>query len=118
MKLMPNSGKEAFQLEYSQAIGSLMYAMTSTRPDIAYVVGKLSIFTINPSTQHRDAINILFKYLKPTMDYGITYSGFPSIIEGYSDASWITNIEDHSSTTDCKFLLEEANVHYKFEHEV
>ena len=39
VKLMSNTGKAISQLEYSQAIGSLMYAMTSTRPDIAYVVG-------------------------------------------------------------------------------
>ncbi|KAL0352393.1 UNVERIFIED_CONTAM: putative mitochondrial protein [Sesamum calycinum] len=47
-------------------LGCLMYVMTSTRPDIAYAVGKLR---------------------------------FPSIVEGYPDASWITNVEDHSSTS-------------------
>nr|GEV74980.1 zinc finger, CCHC-type [Tanacetum cinerariifolium] len=56
------------QLEYFRAIGCLMYAMISTRPDIAFAVGKLS-------------------------------SGYPSVIEGYSDASWINNMEDHSSTS-------------------
>nr|GEV04433.1 zinc finger, CCHC-type [Tanacetum cinerariifolium] len=40
-KLMPNIGKPIDQLEYSRAIGCLMYAMTSTRPDIAHVVGRL-----------------------------------------------------------------------------
>ncbi|CAM8956478.1 unnamed protein product [Rhodiola kirilowii] len=42
VKLLPNTGEAISQLEYSQVIGCLMYAMTSTRPDIAYVVGKLS----------------------------------------------------------------------------
>nr|GEV56578.1 zinc finger, CCHC-type [Tanacetum cinerariifolium] len=37
-KLKPNTGKPVDQLEYSRAIGYLMYAMTSNRPDIAYVV--------------------------------------------------------------------------------
>nr|GEW12834.1 hypothetical protein [Tanacetum cinerariifolium] len=41
-KLKPNTGKPVDQLEYSRAIGCLMYAMTSTRHDIAYVVGRLS----------------------------------------------------------------------------
>ncbi|GJT04265.1 hypothetical protein Tco_0838727 [Tanacetum coccineum] len=45
------------------------------------------------------------KYLKGTMDYGLTYTGFPSVLEGYSDASWITNREDHSSTSGWVFLL-------------
>nr|GEZ70605.1 zinc finger, CCHC-type [Tanacetum cinerariifolium] len=41
-KLKPNTGKPVDQLEYSRAIGCLMYVMTSTRPDIAYDVGRLS----------------------------------------------------------------------------
>nr|GEY14549.1 hypothetical protein [Tanacetum cinerariifolium] len=44
-KLMPNTGKPVDQLEYSRAIGCLMYAMTSTRPNIAYAIGRLSKFT-------------------------------------------------------------------------
>ncbi|GKC27419.1 zinc finger, CCHC-type containing protein, partial [Tanacetum coccineum] len=40
-KLKPNTSKPVDQLEYSRAIGCLMYAMTSTRPYIAYVVGRL-----------------------------------------------------------------------------
>nr|GEV89683.1 zinc finger, CCHC-type [Tanacetum cinerariifolium] len=44
-KLKPNTGKPVDQLEYSRAFGFLMYAMTSTRPYIAYDVGRLSRFT-------------------------------------------------------------------------
>ncbi|GJX18556.1 zinc finger, CCHC-type containing protein [Tanacetum coccineum] len=51
-KLMPNNGHTVSQLEYSRVIGCLMYAMTCTRPDIAFAVGKLSRHTSNPSTQH------------------------------------------------------------------
>ncbi|GKG10504.1 hypothetical protein Tco_0341904 [Tanacetum coccineum] len=40
-KLKPNTGKPVDQLEYSRAIGYLMYAMTSTRPDITYALGRL-----------------------------------------------------------------------------
>ncbi|GJZ09984.1 zinc finger, CCHC-type containing protein [Tanacetum coccineum] len=50
--LKPNTGKPVDQLKYFRAIGCLMYAMTSTRPDIAYAVGRLSRFTSNPSRQH------------------------------------------------------------------
>ncbi|GJW21760.1 zinc finger, CCHC-type containing protein [Tanacetum coccineum] len=41
MKFPPNKGTLVSQLEYSRAIGCLMYAMISTRPDIAFAVGKL-----------------------------------------------------------------------------
>nr|GEX75964.1 reverse transcriptase domain-containing protein [Tanacetum cinerariifolium] len=105
IKLMPNTGRVVDQLEYSRAIGCLMYAMTSTRPDIACVVGKLSRYTSNPSTHHWHAIMRVFKYLKITMDYVLSYVGFPLVLEGYSDASWITNLEDHTSTAGWVFWL-------------
>ncbi|GKF68312.1 hypothetical protein Tco_0197991 [Tanacetum coccineum] len=98
-KLMPNNGQAASQLEYSRVIGCLMYAMTYTRPDIAFVVGKLSRYTSNPSTKHRQAIQRVLKYLKKTMDYRLTYTGYPSVLEGYTDASWIINTEDNSFTS-------------------
>nr|GEX52831.1 zinc finger, CCHC-type [Tanacetum cinerariifolium] len=104
-KLKPNIGKLVDQLEYSRAIGYLMYAMTSTRPDIAYPVSKLSRFTSNPSRHHWKAITRVFKYLRGTKNYGLSYVGYPSVLEGYSDASWINHVEDSSSTSGWVFLL-------------
>ncbi|GJZ77064.1 hypothetical protein Tco_0641736 [Tanacetum coccineum] len=103
--LMSNTRKPVDQLEYSRAIGCLMYAMTSTRPDIAYTVGRLSRFTSNPSRQHWHAITRVFKYLKGTMIYGVSYVGYPLVLEAYSNASWINHVEDSSSTSGWVFLL-------------
>ncbi|GJS57367.1 zinc finger, CCHC-type containing protein [Tanacetum coccineum] len=74
-KVMPNNGQAVSQLEYSRVIDCLMYVMTCTRPDIAFAVGKLRRYTSNP------------------------------VLEGYTDASWISNSEDNSSTNDWVFLL-------------
>ncbi|GJT72888.1 hypothetical protein Tco_1032174, partial [Tanacetum coccineum] len=104
-KLKPNTGKSVDQLEYSRAIGCLLYAMTSTRPDIAYAVGRLSRFTSNLSRQHWKAITKVFKYLRGTKDYDLPYVGYSSVLEGYSDASWINHVEDSSSTSRWVFLL-------------
>nr|GEV46648.1 zinc finger, CCHC-type [Tanacetum cinerariifolium] len=104
-KLKPNTGKPVDQLEYSRAIGFLMYAMISTGPDIAYAVGRLSRFTSNPSRQHLKAITRIFKFLRGTKDYGLSYIGYPSVLEGYSDASWINHVKDSSSTIGWVFLL-------------
>ena len=98
-KLYPNTGRVVDQLLYSRVVGSLMYAMTCTRPDIAFVVGKFSRYTSNPSSVHWHAINRVLKYLRKTIDYGIVYTGYPSVLEGYTDASWITDSKDHSSTS-------------------
>ncbi|GJW83594.1 zinc finger, CCHC-type containing protein [Tanacetum coccineum] len=76
-KLMPNNGQAVSQLEYSRVIGCFIYAMTCTRLDIAFDVGKLS---------------------------SLTYIGYPSVLKGYTDASWISNTEDNSSTSESEFV--------------
>ncbi|GKE05506.1 zinc finger, CCHC-type containing protein, partial [Tanacetum coccineum] len=63
-KLKLNTGNPIDQLKYSRAIRCLMYAMTSTKPDIAYVVGRLSRFTSNPSRKRWQAKTRVIKYLK------------------------------------------------------
>nr|GEX76807.1 zinc finger, CCHC-type [Tanacetum cinerariifolium] len=97
--------KAVSQLEYSRVIGCLMYAMTCTRPDIAFVVGKLSMYTSNPGTHDWQAIQRVLKYLKKTIDYRLTYASYPLVLDGYIDASWISNTEDNSSTSSWIFLL-------------
>ncbi|GJX06318.1 zinc finger, CCHC-type containing protein [Tanacetum coccineum] len=104
-KLMPNRGLAVSQPEYSRVIGCLMYAMTCTRPDIAFAVGKLSRYTSNPGTQHWQAIQRVLEYLKKTMDYRLVHFGYPSVLEGYTNASWISNTEDNSSISGWVFLL-------------
>ncbi|KAK8277347.1 hypothetical protein V6Z12_D10G260900 [Gossypium hirsutum] len=79
--------------------------MTCTRPDIAYAIGKLSRYTNNPSSLHWQALNRVLRYLKKTINYGLCYNGYPPVLEGYSDASWITSLEDHASTSGWIFIL-------------
>ncbi|GJV44957.1 zinc finger, CCHC-type containing protein [Tanacetum coccineum] len=64
--------------KYSRVISCLMYAMTCTRHGIALAEGKLS---------------------------RLMYTGYPLGLEGYTDASWISNTEDNSSTSGWVFLL-------------
>nr|GEV58564.1 zinc finger, CCHC-type [Tanacetum cinerariifolium] len=51
------------------------------------------------------AIHRVLKYLKKNKDYKLTYTGYPSVLEGYIDASWISNSKDNSSTSGWVFLL-------------
>ncbi|GJX67111.1 putative ribonuclease H-like domain-containing protein [Tanacetum coccineum] len=63
------------------------------------LTAELSRFTSNPTRQHWKAITRVFKYLRGTKDYGLSYVGYPSVLEGYLDASWINHVEDLSSTS-------------------
>nr|GEX34019.1 zinc finger, CCHC-type [Tanacetum cinerariifolium] len=67
--------------------------------------GKLSKYTSNPSTQNRQAIQRVLMYLKKIIDYSLTYTRYPLVLERYTNASWISNTEDNSSTSGWIFLL-------------
>ncbi|XP_073046149.1 secreted RxLR effector protein 161-like [Primulina eburnea] len=101
------------QLEYSRVIGSLMYLMSCTRPDIAYAVNKLSRFTSNPGVEHWKAIIRLLRYLRYTRDHGLHYTRYPAVIEGYSDANWISDMKDSKSTSGFVFPLGGAAIALK-----
>ena len=47
-----NKAESVSQVEYSRVIGTLMYLMSCTRPDIAYAVNKLRRYTSNPGAKH------------------------------------------------------------------
>ena len=53
-------------------ISSLLY-LTCTRPDIMHAIGIIGRFQSNPKGSHLQAINIIFKYIQGTPDFGIWY---------------------------------------------
>ena len=113
LHLSKNNGKSLSQQEYAQAIGSLMYVMNYTRPDIAYAVSKLSRYTSNPGPDHWKAIVRVLRYLKYTQNYGLHYSKYLAVLEGYYDANWISDTKDSKSTSGYLFTLGGGAVSWK-----
>jgi hypothetical protein len=93
------------QLRYSKMIGSLMYLASVTRSDILFTMSKLSQFTSNPGDDHWHALDRVMHYLVGTMDYGIHYSGYPAVLEGYSDANGISDVDELYATNGYVFTL-------------
>ena len=112
-QLKKNRGDIVAQSEYAQIIGSLMHLMNFSRPDIAYAVCRLSRYTHNPGYDHWIALVRLMKYLRGTMNYGILYSGFPAVLEGYSDANWISDSDETKSTSGYIFTLGGGAISWK-----
>ena len=113
LHLSKNNGKSISQQEYAQAIGSLMYVMNCTRLDIAYAVSKLSRYTSNPGPDHWKVIVRVLRYLKYTQNYGLHYSKYPAVLEGYCDANWISDSKDSKSTSGYLFTLGGGAVSWK-----
>ena len=53
------------------------------------------------------------RYLRGTMNYGILYTGFPTVLEGYSDANWISDSNETKSTNDYIFAFGGGVVSWK-----
>jgi Reverse transcriptase (RNA-dependent DNA polymerase) len=99
-KLPDNIAYSEIQQTYQSLIGGLMYTAICTRPDIAYAVQSLSQFSSNPGPEHLTAAKRVYRYLKGTIDLGITYSGNnTSDIILYSDADWGNNLDDRRSVS-------------------
>ncbi|GJS87279.1 hypothetical protein Tco_0769915 [Tanacetum coccineum] len=113
MHLSKNRGVDVAQLEYSRIISMLIYLMTCIRLDLAYAVGRLSRYTSIPSDLHWKAMTRVLHYLRHSRDYGLHYYRYPAVIEGYSDANWISDIKDSRSTSGYVFTLEGAAISWK-----
>ncbi|GKC83098.1 hypothetical protein Tco_1138815, partial [Tanacetum coccineum] len=61
------------KVSYANAIGSLMYLMVCTRPDITYGVSVVSRYLANPGKNHWEAVKWILKYLRGTTNVGLVY---------------------------------------------
>jgi hypothetical protein len=70
---IPNEKTQMEKVPYSSAVGSLMYAMMCTRPDISFAVGMVSRYQANPGQSHWKAVKRILRYLKGTTDYSLCF---------------------------------------------
>jgi hypothetical protein len=94
--------------KFQSVIGSLLYIMLGTRPDIAYAVIKLSQFAANPSQEHLDKALYICKYLAGTSNYALVYhSNSNKGLIAYTDSDWASDEIKRRSVTG--YLMKLAN---------
>jgi len=102
--------------EYQSLVGSLMYHMTATRPDLAYTISVLSKFNSSPTVQHLLQAKRVLQYIQQTKSLGLCYTApntpsessdrlSPHLI-GFSDSNWAGDLGDRKSTSGYLFMLE------------
>ena len=84
---------------YQSAVGSLMYAMLGTRPDIAFAVSVVSRYASNPNQTHWKAVKRIFRYLRHSLNLRLTFSGSLKPLKGWTDADWGADHETRRSTS-------------------
>ncbi|GJW15536.1 indole-3-acetic acid-amido synthetase GH3.17, partial [Tanacetum coccineum] len=90
------------ELPYASAVGSIMYAVRCTRPDVAFAQNMTSRFQQNPGELHWTAVKNILKYLKNTKDMFLVYGGNPKAelrVDCYCNAGFETDIDDMKSLT-------------------
>ena len=92
---------------YRSAVGSLMYLMVSTRPDLAYAVGAVSKYVEAPSPDHVAAVKRILRYVRGTSDYALHLgsSETPPRLYGYCDADWASCPDDRVSISGYVFYM-------------
>ncbi|KAD4889451.1 hypothetical protein E3N88_21524 [Mikania micrantha] len=96
---------EMAKVPYASAVGSLMYAMVCTRPDIAHAVGLVSRYMSNSGKEHWEAVKWLLRYLKGTSKMGLCFKGKDTVLRGYTDADLGGCKELYKSTTGYVFSM-------------
>mmetsp|Transcript_61234 Transcript_61234/g.126488 ORF Transcript_61234/g.126488 Transcript_61234/m.126488 type:complete len:503 (-) Transcript_61234:1075-2583(-) len=86
--------------QYQQMVGSLMYLVCFTRPDIAYAVNQCAKFMSNPGPTHVQAAKRILAYLAGTRDHKLTYTrtrepGVGNLLMVYADS-------DHAGDQDSR----------------
>jgi hypothetical protein len=98
----PEDDKFMHDKPYVSAVGVLMYLAIATQPDIAHAVSVLWRFTSKPGPAHWKAAKHLFRYLRGSVDYRLTYAPDPSssqLFTTYSDADHGGNLDNGRSTS-------------------
>jgi hypothetical protein len=99
MDQLPSTSDETNEMgdiPYQRGIGLLMYAATSTHPDITFPIAILSQFIWNPGQIHWEAVKDVICYLKATADVTLTLGGSDKGLEAYADADWASQPHRHS----------------------
>ncbi|KAK4384341.1 Retrovirus-related Pol polyprotein from transposon TNT 1-94 [Sesamum angolense] len=97
--------KRMTKIPYASAVGSLMYAMMCTRPDLCFAVGMVSRYQSNPGPDHWVAVKRILRYLKGTSNLALSYHGGSLRLVGYSDADGSADRDERKSTSGYAFLL-------------
>ncbi|GJW82703.1 hypothetical protein Tco_0155848 [Tanacetum coccineum] len=103
-------------IPYASAVGSIMYAVRCTRPDVAFAQNITSRFQQNPGDEHWTAVKNILKYLRNTKDMFLVYGGDMKRelrVSCYTDAGYLTDADDMKSQTGYVFVLNGGAVDWK-----
>ncbi|KAG8481237.1 hypothetical protein CXB51_026062 [Gossypium anomalum] len=98
---------------YSSAVGSLMYAMVCSRPDLSYAVSAVSRYMANPGKEHWKAVQWILRYLRGTTDVCLQFGRTEDGVIGYVDADFAGDLDRRRSLTGYVFTIGGCAISWK-----
>ncbi|THH04747.1 hypothetical protein EW146_g10096 [Bondarzewia mesenterica] len=96
---------------YQRILGSVMWAMLGTRPDLAFTIGSLSQFSSAPTEEALHALMRMLRYLCRTSDTRLVYRGTQKEeLTGFVDADWAGNVNDRRSISGFVFKVADGAI--------
>ncbi|GKE63078.1 retrotransposon protein, putative, ty1-copia subclass [Tanacetum coccineum] len=105
---IPVELKRMKNVPYASAVGSIMYVVRCTRPDVAFAHNITIRFQQNPGELHWTAVKNILKYLCNTIDMFLVYGGDIKRelkVSCYTDAGYLSDADDLKSQTGYVFVL-------------
>ncbi|KAL4018000.1 hypothetical protein IC575_021587 [Cucumis melo] len=99
---------EMSNIPYCNAVGSIMYLMICTRPDLGYAMSMISRFMSNPGKEHWKAVKWVLRYLKGSASVSLCYSrdcDKSTLLEGFTDADYAADLDKRRSLSGHIFRL-------------
>jgi hypothetical protein len=101
-----DSSELATNAPFREAIGSLMYLMVGTRPDIAFAVTRMAQYVESPTVLQWKAVKHIMRYITHTSDYGLEFGGSGNVdFKCFCDSDWGGDTATHKSTSGYIFCL-------------
>ncbi|XP_058202223.1 secreted RxLR effector protein 161-like [Rhododendron vialii] len=101
--------KQMAQVPYANAVGSLMYAMVCTRPDISHAVSMVSRYMHDPGKGHWQAVKWILRYIQGTVNVGLKFGRDQKfgdqLAVGYVDSDYAGDLDKRRSTTGYVFTM-------------
>ncbi|KAG7563868.1 Integrase catalytic core [Arabidopsis suecica] len=94
------------QVPYSSAVGSLMYAMIGTRPDLAYAICLVRRYMSRPGSMHWEAVKWIMRYLKGSQDLNLVFTKEKEFrVTGYCDSDHAADLDKRRSISGYVFTF-------------
>lgn len=84
---------------FRQAVGSLMYLMIGSRPELAFSIQDVSRFLNAYAKPHWEAVKQIIKYVKGTTAHGLEFSGSDVRLSAYSDSDYAADEDERKSVS-------------------